>query len=190
MRRFELLIFDTYDVTFRRSPRYLEDPLVEAVDEATRDAVDEPRLWSRLARRHALTETDIELVQDRLAGKYCKNLDIWKELHGWAGQYRLVLLHPGPAGLLERWRAEYALDDAFHTAAGASRLNLGRGDAALYARIASDAGLPPERCLLIDDERGPFEAAREAGLGAYRFGSVYGLRTVLADPAAAFDRPV
>jgi HAD superfamily hydrolase (TIGR01509 family) len=73
---------------------------------------------------------------------------------------------------------------ADHIIAGV--LGYPRDDPALYIRIAADAGLPPEQCLLVDDEREPVLAAHEAGMGAYRFGTVYGLKAVLADPAQAF----
>ena len=177
---FELIIFDTYEVLFRRSPRYLEDPLVEEVDAASRELVDEERLWGRLARRYRLSADDIEAVQDGLAAKFCKNLDVWKDLPEWAARYRLMLLHSGPVGLLARWRETYDLDQLFESAITAGRLGFSRADPALYARLAADAGIAPVRCLLVDDERAPVEAAREAGMEAYRYGTVYGLRALLA----------
>ena len=180
MRPFQLIIFDTYGVTFLHSPRYLEDPLVEEVDAASRELVDEERLWGRLARRYRLSAADIEAVQDGLAAKFCKNLDVWQDLPEWAGRYRLMLLHSGPAGLLARWREAYGLDQLFESAVAASRLGLTRGDPALYTRLAADAGVAPDRCLLVDDERAPVEAAREAGMEAYRYGTVYGVRALLA----------
>jgi FMN phosphatase YigB (HAD superfamily) len=176
---FELIILDTYDVTFLRSPRYLEDPLVEAVDAQSRDLVEEGRFWVRLAREMRPATLDVEDVLDRLADRFCKNLNVWKELPGWSSRMRLVLLHGGPAGLLGRWRARHDLDRFFAGAAAAGSLGLSRADPALYARLAADAGIPPDRCLLVDDERAPFEAARAAGLAAYRFGTVFGLKEAL-----------
>ena len=186
--RFELIVFDTYEVLFRRSPRYLEDPLVEEVDAASRELVDEERLWGRLARRYRLSSEDIEAVQDGLAAKFCKNLDVWQDLPEWAGHYRLMLLHSGPAGLLARWRETYGLDQLFESAVAAARLGVTRGDPALYTRLAADAGVAPDRCLLVDDERAPVEAAREAGMEAYRYGTVYGLRALLAEHSGASAR--
>lgn len=186
MDPFELIILDTYGVVFLRSPRYLEEPLVEEVDEASREVLDEGRLWSQVRRLHRLGDGEIEAVQDRLAAKFCKNLDIWKELPAWGGRYRLTLLHGGPSGLLARWRRDYGLEQLFASAATAGTLGLSRADPALHRRIAADAGVSPGRCLVVDDERAPVDAARAAGLGAYRFGTVYGLRAVLADPSRAF----
>ena len=183
--RFELIIFDTYEVLFRRSPRYLEDALVEEVDAASRELVDEERMWGRLARRYRLSPHDIEAVQDGLAAKFCKNLDVWKDLPGWAARHRLMLLHGGPAGLLARWRETYNLDQLFDSAVVAARLGVTRGDPALYARLAADAGVAPDRCLLVDDERAPVEAARDAGMEAYRYGTVYGLRALLVERSSA-----
>lgn len=188
MRPFQLIIFDTYGVTFLRSPRYLEDPLVEEVDAASRETVDEGRLWARVARRHALSAGAIEVVQDRLAAKFCKNLDLWKDLPAWRTGHRLVLLHSGPAGLLARWRRRYGLDELFSLSVAVGEKGIPRADAALYARLAADAGLPPERCLLVDDERTPVDTARAAGLAAYRFGTVYGLRRILAEREAIGNR--
>ena len=187
MSPFDLIVFDTYDVAFVRSPRYLEIEVVEALDTATRDVVDEDRLWARLARRNRLTAQDIAWAQERLAAKYCKNLDLWKALPGWAAESRLMLLHGGPRQLLDSWRRTYDLERFFSDAASTANLRLSRFDPELYRRIADDAGLPPHRCLLVDDERAPVDAARQAGFGVYRFGTVYGLRALLAEPVAAFD---
>ncbi len=187
MRAFDVMIFDTYGVAFARSPRYLEIEVVEKIDTATRDIVDEERLWPRLARRNRLAAGEVDWVQEKLAAKYCKNLDLWRAIPAWAAEFRLMLVHGGPPRLLDHWRQTYDLERYFSGAATTASLRLSRVDPALYRRLAADAGLPPERCLLVDDERAPFDAAREAGLGVYRFGTVYGLRALLAKPAAAFE---
>lgn len=184
---FRLLLLDTYGVLFLRSPRYLEEPLVDEADEATREVVDEARVWARFARQHRLGAADLEYVRGRLAAKFCKNLDIWKELPGWRSNHHITVLHGGPADLLARLGAEHGLDRLVDAVVIAGTLGLSRTDPALYTRIAADAGLPPDRCLLVDDERAPVLAAHEAGMGAYRFGTVYGLRAVLADTARAFE---
>jgi beta-phosphoglucomutase-like phosphatase (HAD superfamily) len=98
-----------------------------------------------------------------------------------------VLLHGGPAGLLDRWRAQHGYDRFLGSTVTAGALGIRRDAPSLYLRIAADASLSPDRCLLANDERAPFEAAREAGMGAYRFGTVYGLRAVLNEPARAFS---
>lgn len=187
MDSFELIIFDTYDVALRRSPRYLEEPLVEEIDATTRDLVDEERYWARLSRRYRLTPADVEAALDHLAAKFCRNLDIWKQLPAWGEDRRLALVHGGPAGLLRRWRADLDLGGCFESAIASTVLGVSRADPALYTRLAADAGLAPSRCLLVDDERGPIAAAHAAGMGAYRFGTAYGLRAVLADQSLAFE---
>jgi FMN phosphatase YigB (HAD superfamily) len=176
---YDLLIFDTYGVTFLRSPLYLEEPLIEELDEVSRELVDAPLRWRRLLRRHGLTGAALEAAQDRLAAKFCRNLNVWQVLPEWGRRYHLLLLHGGPPGLLDRWRREYDLERVFADAATTTGLGRSRTDPALYARLAADAGLPPDRCLVIDDERAPLEAARQAGLAGYRFGTVYGLRGML-----------
>jgi FMN phosphatase YigB (HAD superfamily) len=184
---FRLLVLDTYGVLFLRSPRYLEEPLVDAADEATREVVDEARVWARFARQHRLTEPDLAYLRDRLAAKFCKNLNVWKELPGWRERYRVLVLHGGPAALLDRWQDAHGLERLVHDAVTAGRLGLSRSDPALYTRVAVDAGVAPRQCLLVDDERAPVDAAHKAGMGAYRFGTVYGLRAVLADPERGFE---
>jgi beta-phosphoglucomutase-like phosphatase (HAD superfamily) len=187
MDPFELMIFDTYGVVLTRSPRYLEETLAEEADATSRDLVDEERFWARMARRHRLSADEIAAVQERLAAKYCKNLDLWKALPGWASERRLVLLHGGPAGLLSRWQAAYGLDHFFAETVATTERGVTRAEPALYADLAAAVCLEPARCLLVDADRAPVEAARAAGMGAYRFGTVYGLRAVLADPALAFE---
>jgi FMN phosphatase YigB (HAD superfamily) len=184
---FRLLILDTYGVLFLRSPRYLEEPLVDEADEATREAVNEAQIWSRFAREHRLSAADLAYVRGRLAAKFCKNLNVWKELPGWRRDYRIAVLHGGPATLLDAWQVEHELGRQVDQALSAGALGLARADPALYTRIAADAGMSPGCCLLIDDERAPVLAARDAGMGAYRFGTVFGLRAVLAQPGLAFE---
>jgi FMN phosphatase YigB (HAD superfamily) len=184
---FRLLLLDTYGVLFLRSPRYLEESLVDAADEATREVVDEPRIWARYAREHRLGAADLAYVRERLAAKFCKNLNVWKELPGWRGSYRVVALHGGPESVLDRWQAECGLSGLVDAAVATSTLGLSRTDPALYTHIAAGAGLPADRCLLVDDERAPVLAAHAAGIGAYRFGTVYGVRAVLAEPERAFE---
>lgn len=122
----------------------------------------------------------IEAVQDRLAAKFCKNLDIWKGLPGWSAEARLLLVHGGPAGLVARWRQMYDVDRYFNASLAAADLGLSRDDPALYARIAADAGVDVSRCLVVDDERAPVDAAHDAGCATYRFGAAYGLRALIA----------
>jgi FMN phosphatase YigB (HAD superfamily) len=159
---------------------------VDEVDELTREVVVEEPVWARFARQHRLGAADLKYLRERMAEKFTKNLNVWKELPGWGSAYRLAVLHGGPADLLERLAAAHGLSGlvADHIIAGA--LGYPRDDPALYARIAADAGLSLEQCLLVDDEREPVLAAHEAGMGAYRFGTVYGLNAVLADPSQAF----
>lgn len=188
MSPFDLIIFDTYDVVFRRSPRYLEEELAEEADAASRDVVDDAAFWERFARRHRLSADDVETTLERLAAKYCKNLDVWKDLPSLRAGRRLLLLHGGPSGLVPRWQAAHDLDRTFAGVETTAARGISRADPALYAAIAASAGFNPDRCLLVVADRAPFEAARAAGLGAYRFGTAYGLRVVLADPALAFGQ--
>jgi FMN phosphatase YigB (HAD superfamily) len=125
-------------------------------------------------------------VRARLVTKFTKNLNVWKELPGWGSFYRLAVLHGGPADLLQRLMDAHGLRPLVQDAFTAGALGYARTDPALYARLSAEAGLSPAQCLLIDDERDPVIAAHEAGMGAYRFGSVYGLKAVLADPSQAF----
>lgn len=186
MEPFAAIILDTYGVLVRRSPRYLEEPVTESVDEVARDIVDEQRFWQRVARYHALTPAGLDALQDRMAAKYCKNLDVWKDLAAWSRLYRLVVMHQGPAGVLLRWRHDLPLGDIFTFIAAPADLGYHTGDPAAYERIAATLGLSPDRCLVVNDERLPVEAARSAGMGVYRFGAVHGLRAVLAEPHLAF----
>jgi FMN phosphatase YigB (HAD superfamily) len=172
-------VLDTYDVLFRRSPRYLEDALVEEMDAASHGLSDEASWLSGFARRHSLAEAQIDEVLDRLAAKYCKNLDVWKELPGWRGRFRLVALHRGPAGVLVRWSRAHGLDLVADTLVATGSWGLDAGAPDLYRRLCAAIDVAPGACLIVDDERAPIEAARAAGLAVYRFGTVHGLRAEL-----------
>lgn len=183
---FDVLILDTYGVLYERSPLYLNEKTVEDIEPVSHPLSDEERFWRRVRRRYEMNSAEVERVLDIMAEKYCRNLDIWKELPGWSTRFRLAMLHPGPVGLLRRWDTRFRSSRRIPTVYATADLRLRPDDPALYHLIAAQAGVAPDRCLLVDDERGPFDAAHAAGMGSYRYGTAYGLRAVLRERERAF----
>lgn len=173
--RFDAVLLDSIGVTLVPSPRYLQDEAVDEVDAAGHVVLDEAGFWRRVAARFALDDVGVAMMQQRVAAKYCRNLNVWAQLRKLGEHARLVLVHGGAAALIPHWQAMYDLTGAFDRVVVAGEVGASPASAALYERIAHDLGCPPERLLVVDDEAEPFVAARDAGCSAYRYGSAYGL---------------
>ena len=61
-----------------------------------------------------------------------------------------------------------------------ARLKAAKPDPAIYLAAAELAGVPPERCLFVDDSAANTDAARALGMTAHHFTGVPGLRELLA----------
>src|SRR5262245_34298034 len=119
-----VLVLPSTGVTFVPSPRYLQDEAVEEVDAAAHNVVDEPLFWSRVRRRFALDAASLTGLQERLAFKYCRNLNVWSRLPRLQASFRLALLHGGPGVLLPYWRERYGYDQHFERALTTGDLGL------------------------------------------------------------------
>lgn len=186
---FEVILFDTVGVTLSPSPRYLQDEFIEEVDAATRDLVDEPGFWRRLERRFDLSREEIEEVQKRVAEKFCRNLNVWARLPELGRSHRLALVHSGSVAYPPYWERMFGLSGVFERVFESALKREQASDAGFYQWIAAELDVPAERCLLVNDERDPVLAARDAGMGTYRYGSAHGMmQAIKAGPSS--DDPV
>jgi FMN phosphatase YigB (HAD superfamily) len=169
------------DVVFVRSPRYLAETLADAVDKRLIEVRDERRFWKNVTRAFDLRPSELPALQARVAGKYCRNLDFWTVLPELRRQFRLALIYSGPGTVLDLWRGEYRLDQAFDEIVEAASHGLSWRDPDLYRALAERHGNAPEQCAVIDSTALGVNAAAEAGLGSYRYGTMYGFRQWLRD---------
>ena len=63
---------------------------------------------------------------------------------------------------------------------GSARLGVAKPDPGIYLAAAAEAGVPPERCLFVDDSAANVAAARALGMTGHHFTGVPGLRAVFA----------
>ena len=70
---------------------------------------------------------------------------------------------------LEADLTELGLAEFIDTLVNTSRIGVAKPDPRVYAHAAEQVGVPPERCLFIDDSAENVEAARVAGMQAVHF---------------------
>lgn len=169
-----MLFITTTGVALVRSPRYLAEKIADAVDERLPRVRDEAKFWKSVQRAWELAPAELPALQARIAGKYCRNLDIWQALPRLRRRGRVVLLHAGPRIIFECWRKAYGFEAAFDEVL-LGQPGLIAGDAALYAWAAEQEGSAPADCVVVEATRVGVEAALTAGLHAYRYGTAYGL---------------
>jgi FMN phosphatase YigB (HAD superfamily) len=184
-----LLALAAVGVVFVRSPTYLAETIADAVDAKLLEVRDERRFWRTVQRAYELRESELPELQARVARKYCRNLAVWGALPELRGRFRLALVYSGPGVVLDCWRREYEIANRFDLIVEAEPHGLLSRDPALYELVAGQAGVPIERCAVADSTLAGIEAATAAGMQAYRFGTIYGLRRWLetalrADPSA------
>lgn len=182
-----VLAFAALDVVFMRSPRYLAETIADAVDARMRDVRDERRFWQGVQRAYELRPSELPELQARVAGKYCRNLDVWRVLPGLRERYRTLLVYSGPRTVLDCWQLAYPIDRAFDGIVRAGDDALTARDAALYRTIATREGVEPAACALVDPTANGINAAVGGGMYAYRYGTAYGLLRWLNEKAGAWN---
>jgi putative hydrolase of the HAD superfamily len=80
---------------------------------------------------------------------------------------------------LEADLAEHGLDEFLEQLVNTSRIGFAKPDPRVYAYAAERVGVPPERCLFVDDSAENVEAARAAGMRAVHFRAFADLDDVL-----------
>jgi putative hydrolase of the HAD superfamily len=63
---------------------------------------------------------------------------------------------------------------------GSARLGVAKPEPGIYLAAAVEAGVPPDRCLFVDDSATNVAAARALGMTGHHFTGVQGLRALLA----------
>lgn len=89
---------------------------------------------------------------------------------------------------LERDLTRNGLDDLAHTVVNTARIGFAKPDARVYRLAAERVGVPPHRCLFVDDTAANAEAAHAVGMTAVHYRRVEDLRDALA-PLLAGVRP-
>jgi putative hydrolase of the HAD superfamily len=72
------------------------------------------------------------------------------------------------------------LSDHFDTVVGSADIGVCKPDAAAFTTAAARLGVPPERCLMVDDLEANVEGARAAGMQAVQFTDADALADALA----------
>ena len=90
-----------------------------------------------------------------------------------------VALVSNATSRLEADLADAGLSEFIDTAINTSRIGFAKPDPRVYAHAAERVGVPPDRCLFIDDTLGNVEAARAAGMLGVHFRTPADLEDVL-----------
>lgn len=78
----------------------------------------------------------------------------------------------------DRLRADLralSLDDEFDAVFSSAELGVAKPDPEVFVRVCAALGLPPERCLFVDDSAEHVAAAAALGLEAHHYRSVAAL---------------
>lgn len=86
-------------------------------------------------------------------------------------RYRTGVISNTIPGLVPRLREEFGIAHLFDVLVGSGDLGVAKPEAAIYLHAARELGLPPQRCIFIDDAEPLAEGARRAGMRALRFSS-------------------
>jgi putative hydrolase of the HAD superfamily len=99
--------------------------------------------------------------------------------------YRLAMLTNNVREWEPRWRAMLPVDDLFEVVVDSAFVGLRKPDPAIYRLTCERLGVPPERCLFVDDVEVNCAAATEVGMTAVRFRTN---EQAIAGMRAALDR--
>ncbi len=86
---------------------------------------------------------------------------------------------PPVEGRRESCPTAKGLADSFDAVLNTSRFGFAKPDARVFAEAARRAGVPPQRCLFVDDTPAHVEAARERGLVGHHYRGIGQLRVVV-----------
>lgn len=90
-----------------------------------------------------------------------------------------VVLVTNATTRLEADAAALRLTDHVNGIVSSARLGVAKPDRRIYLAAAEVAGVPPQRCLFVDDSAGNIDAARELGMPVLHFQGAQGFRAVL-----------
>jgi putative hydrolase of the HAD superfamily len=96
-----------------------------------------------------------------------------------ARQHGPVLLVTNATTRLESDVDRLGLAAQVDAVVNSARLNAAKPDPAIYEAAAERAGVPPHRCLFVDDSAVNTDAARALGMTAHHFTGAPGLRALL-----------
>ena len=112
-----------------------------------------------------------------------------------AGGWRQAVASSAPRLNIATVLESLALADAFDAVAGEEDVTRGKPDPQIFLVAAGKLGVPPARCVVVEDAPAGLEAARRAGMRRIGVGTAHGALAAdlvvasLADlPADAFER--
>ena len=105
-------------------------------------------------------------LQDAIAGRYTPNPVVWKLIRNWRSSYRLALVNNGASATFRRWVKKYGWEYIFNVIANSEELRLSKPDPEFFTTVATGLKLPPQDCILVDDDQLNLEGARSCGMGA------------------------
>ena len=94
---------------------------------------------------------------------------------------RPVALLSNATDRLPRDLQRLGLDDEFDAVFNSSELGLAKPDPEVFVTVCSALGLPPDRCVFVDDQQVDVDAAARVGLRAHLYSGPGELAVVLRD---------
>ncbi|GAA3491524.1 HAD-IA family hydrolase [Streptomyces cremeus] len=91
-----------------------------------------------------------------------------------------VVLVSNASTRLESCLAARGLAGSFDAVLNTSRFGFAKPDPRVFTEAARRAGVPPQRCLFVDDTPAHVQAAREAGLTGHHYRGIGQLRDAVA----------
>jgi mannitol-1-/sugar-/sorbitol-6-/2-deoxyglucose-6-phosphatase len=128
---------------------------------------------ARWHRRHPWSEPSRETVADTVVERVARTIEEGGTLHPGvreaiesfdASGVRLALASSSPMRLIRAVLRMGRLEDRFEVAVTAEDDERGKPDPAVYLRAARELGVPPERCLAIEDSINGVRSAKAAGM--------------------------
>jgi putative hydrolase of the HAD superfamily len=108
------------------------------------------------------------------------------------GGYRLAMLTNNVREWEPHWRRMLPVDELFDVVVDSAFVGMRKPEPAIYHLTCERLGVPPERCVFVDDVERNCEAAREVGMTAVVFRdsavAIAEVRAALGEPSQ-FSEP-
>lgn len=160
----EGLLIDCVGGLLTRRTWLPENGTIAEIDNACADVLVGPDFWRTCTHSFGFEESEVLGLQEQVAFRYTPNPPVWPHLRGWRTRYRLALVNNGPSATFRRWVQKYGLDQFFDVLANSEELGVRKPDPEFFSRVTSKLGVPPGRCVLIDDDPRNIDGAQRYGL--------------------------
>ena len=150
--------------------------LVPAVTGRVTDAAWREGVADELTRRHGAGGRDAVHEWSAPVGEV--DADVLAVVRAQRRVRTVALLSNATDRLRSDLRA-LSLDEEVDAVFSSAELGVAKPDPEVFVRVCAGLGLPPERCLFVDDSPGHVAAAAALGLRAHHYRSVAGLSDFL-----------